>query len=194
MDGVSSVKVQARQDGRHSGGCPVDSKLCFPSSQVTRIKRRVIRMYVAVITFEANQWKFCLLFASHLYMPNVDAVLFLTVGRFAAASLLSCFFFLMKSSAELKHCCLLLPYPCATFTHAFLVFAAYQAVRCQVLDYFFRQREVLREDHILFSFEQSMVFSKAEFGLIDQVSVTLIGHISQRSESETMADAPTLLQ
>ena len=108
MDGVSSVKVQARQDGRHSGGCPVDSKLCFPSSQVTRIKRRVIRMYVAVITFEANQWKFCLLFASHLYMPNVDAVLFLTVGRFAAASLLSCFFFFYE---ELSRAEALLPSP-----------------------------------------------------------------------------------
>lgn len=48
-------------------------------------------------------------------------------------------------------------------------FVAFQAVRCQVLDYFFRQREGLREDHVLFSFEQSMTFSKAEFGLIDQV-------------------------
>lgn len=45
---------------------------------------------------------------------------------------------------------------------------AFQAVRCQVLDYFFRQREGLRDDHVLFSFEQSMVFSKAEFNLIDQ--------------------------
>lgn len=54
------------------------------------------------------------------------------------------------------------------------MFAAFQAVRCQVLEYFFRQREVLREDHILFSFEQSMVFSKAEFGLIDQVSMAYI--------------------
>ena len=63
------------------------------------------------------------------------------------------------------------PYQCV------LVFTAFQAVRCQVLEYFFRQREVLREDHILFSFEQSMVFSKAEFGLIDQVSMTSMGHV-----------------
>ncbi|CAM9947763.1 unnamed protein product, partial [Discosporangium mesarthrocarpum] len=45
---------------------------------------------------------------------------------------------------------------------------AHQAVRCQVLDYFTRQREGLREDHILFSFEQSMAFTSAEFQLIDQ--------------------------
>lgn len=47
--------------------------------------------------------------------------------------------------------------------------AAFQAVRCQVLDYFVRQREGLKEDHVLFSFERSMTFSKAEFALIDQV-------------------------
>lgn len=46
---------------------------------------------------------------------------------------------------------------------------AFQAVRCQVLDYFFRQRECLRDDHVLFSFERSMLFSKAEFDLINQV-------------------------
>lgn len=49
------------------------------------------------------------------------------------------------------------------------VSTAFQAVRCQVLDYFFRQREGLKDDHVLFSFEQSMTFSKAEFDLIDQV-------------------------
>lgn len=42
-------------------------------------------------------------------------------------------------------------------------------MRCQVLEYFVRQREGLREDHVLFSFEQSMTFSKAEFALTDQV-------------------------
>ncbi|CAN0273248.1 unnamed protein product, partial [Ectocarpus sp. 12 AP-2014] len=46
---------------------------------------------------------------------------------------------------------------------------AFQAVRCQVLDYFVRQREGLKEDHVLFSFERSMAFSKAEFALIDQI-------------------------
>lgn len=38
-----------------------------------------------------------------------------------------------------------------------------------MLDYFVRQREGLLEDHVLFSFEQSMTFSKAEFALTDQV-------------------------
>ncbi|CAM9175911.1 unnamed protein product [Choristocarpus tenellus] len=47
---------------------------------------------------------------------------------------------------------------------------AYQAVRCEVLDYFTRQREGLRDDHVLFSFEQSMSFTTAEFQLIDQAS------------------------
>lgn len=59
-----------------------------------------------------------------------------------------------------------------------------------MLEYFFRQREVLREDHILFSFEQSMVFSKAEFGLIDQVTMAYtIWDFYQCSESEAMVGA-----
>ena len=52
--------------------------------------------------------------------------------------------------------------------------SAFQAVRCQVLDYFVRQREGLREDHVLFSFEQSMAFSKAEFALTDQVGLYML--------------------
>lgn len=57
---------------------------------------------------------------------------------------------------------------CAPLSYDF--FPAFQAVRCQVLDYFFRQRECLRDDHVLFSFEQSMLFSRAEFDLINQAS------------------------
>ena len=57
---------------------------------------------------------------------------------------------------------------------------AFQAVRCQVLEYFVRQREGLREDHVLFSFEQSMTFSQAEFALTNQVrsDVTKPAHCS----------------
>lgn len=60
--------------------------------------------------------------------------------------------------------------------HVLTPVSAFQAVRCQVLDYFFRQRECLRDDHVLFSFEQSMTFSKAEFSLIDQVSSCKSSH------------------
>ncbi len=39
---------------------------------------------------------------------------------------------------------------------------ALQAVRCQVLDYFYEQREVTRDDHVIFSFEHTMGFGHGE--------------------------------
>ncbi len=39
---------------------------------------------------------------------------------------------------------------------------ALQAVRCQVLDYFCEQRELMRDDHVLFSFEHTMGFGSGE--------------------------------
>ncbi len=39
---------------------------------------------------------------------------------------------------------------------------ALQAVRCQVLDYFYKQREITRDDHVIFSFEHTMGFGPGE--------------------------------
>ncbi|CAM9225977.1 unnamed protein product, partial [Phaeothamnion confervicola] len=51
-----------------------------------------------------------------------------------------------------------------------------QSARCQVLDYFTQQRLALRDDHIVFGFEQaeqSMQFGPAEAQLIDQLCLQM---------------------
>src|SRR5262249_35338708 len=57
----------------------------------------------------------------------------------------------------------------------FLIFAdAYLATaRTQVLDYFYQQRLSLREDHIIFRFEQSMDLGIAEGILINQLCIQM---------------------
>jgi hypothetical protein len=44
----------------------------------------------------------------------------------------------------------------------------------QILDYFHQQRKfLLRDDHIIFKFEESMEFGPAEDMLIDQLSIQM---------------------